>query len=73
MNLTRSRTHSEDMGTLDPCWAILSEPMNYLPEGEVRAILEQNQCRVLMSVPDNRGRTYCQPDILRHQVLKSCE
>jgi hypothetical protein len=53
MNLTRSRTHWEDMGTLDPCWAILSEPMNYLPEGEVRAILEQNQCRVLMSVPDN--------------------
>jgi 2-polyprenyl-3-methyl-5-hydroxy-6-metoxy-1,4-benzoquinol methylase len=30
-------------------------PMNYLPEGEVRAILERNQCRVLMSVPDNRA------------------
>ncbi len=29
--------------------------MNYLPESEVYAILEQNQCRVLMSVPDHRA------------------
>ncbi len=26
MNLAHSRTHWEDMGHLDPCWAILSEP-----------------------------------------------
>ncbi len=57
MSLERSRTHWEDMGKLDPCWAILTEPGTKHGKWDLKEFFETGRCEIscLMSTAEKLG------------------
>jgi SAM-dependent methyltransferase len=57
VSLERSRTHWEDMGELDPCWAILTEPGTKHGNWDIEEFFETGRCEIsgLMSVAERLG------------------